>query len=794
MSFEKIGWTVDESSIVRHLIESQNGTVSAAISELIMNLIDKGADKCDIFLSRTDFKVTDNGVGFKDRADVENHFGCFGKKHEDGDAVFGRFRIGRGQIMALSAATWHSHEFKMVADYKHNPECFELETNSSDFVDGCVVSGKFYKELGEYDLLHEIRTLCERIKYLKISIRLNGNTVTEDVDSIKWDYEDDHIFIRYHGGQHGEGVSLYSNGIFVKEISSYVFGLQGDVVTKKPLDLNMSRNEVNANDSTFSHISNVLRREAHKNAKRKNEQLSEGQRRAFISHLLTGELELNEALSICLLKDTRGHVFSIRTLLGRKIPLTIANDNDPLADRIASSKAATVLNYAELAKWGVTTGEDLVNVLSDLAVRCVDQHYLRGVIRSLKQISLLEFNKLTQGLSSSSIILKTRELSPRQRCARNAIQYAGNVMAGRIANVLEKNVFQRKIMIGQSDVAHGWTDGLSYIAIDERNLELLDSGEYGFDQLSLLLLHEYCHDESDLETHGHTPEFYEKFHELSMTMSKKLEVVGHTSSSMKLKYASEIGKNLLEDSAGCGADKFEISTYQVTLAKKNGLSALANDLFKSLSSENRFKLSKKSNIITITERRRHQPGFSIIKELLKIAAKDGFKSSEFDYENAHQMAAMTGEDVTYNLLRDKHLLELADGLSGWAKEKGHCVEAVRAVVLGDDRYGEPMNAMANFLVDDSCSSVSSVELMKSMYDEYRLISKFFDSDISTKDLRILKRGSYGGVNKRDLIESRVSRLGYVSKMVECALKTLKNPDELEVAIENIRSDSFKGTL
>ncbi|MCG3884538.1 hypothetical protein I3271_07535 [Photobacterium leiognathi] len=109
MTTETLSWTIDQENVIKHLIESQNGTPSTAIKELIMNLFDKGSTKADITIT---------SEGFTDRDDIEKHFRLLWKKHEDGDAEFGRFRIGRGQIMALARTDCHSHEFRMLADYK----------------------------------------------------------------------------------------------------------------------------------------------------------------------------------------------------------------------------------------------------------------------------------------------------------------------------------------------------------------------------------------------------------------------------------------------------------------------------------------------------------------------------------------------------------------------------------------------------------------------------------------------------------------------------------------------------
>lgn len=789
---ENIAWTVDESSIIRHLIESQNGTASAAIKELIMNLIDKGSTKCEITLTRTGFKVVDNGIGFKDRADVENHFGCFGKRHEDGDAIFGRFRIGRGQIMALSIATWHSHEFKMTADYKHNPDCFSLEVNMDDYVDGCIVSGEFYNELTQYDLKREIDEISDYSKYLCIDVRLNGEVVNEDVSCLDWDYEDEHIYIRYDKKRVGDGIFLYSNGIFVKEIPSYVFGFGGDVVTKKPLILNMSRNEVSSTDPTFEHISNVLRAESLKSAKESKVSLTDNQRYAFISHLLTGEMTVEDSLKLPLFKDSRGNTFSFYNLLGRKIPLAVCGDNEPLADRVGSSRAATVLKVSEVSKWGVSNADELINLLIRLVYdNCDSCQYLRWLKRKVDELRSVDFERLVAGLSSSMDILKPKDLSPREKCARNAIQYAANIMANRIGCVLESEINKRKIFIGKSDVAHGWTDGLTYIAVNKDALELLDSGEYGYTQLALLLLHEYCHDEADLTSHQHTPEFFDKFHTLSMTMSKQFEVVGHVAASMRMKFAGEVGKNLLPNSAGCVASASDVSTYKISMSKRNGLSVLGQQLLDNVCKNKQLSYNRKSNVIQISAARCDEHKVSVTGELIRIAKADGVDVSSFDFISAKQKAVLSDSKKDYSELHDEYLEYTVKELSVWASQRGHCIDAIKALFDFKGRYSSPVEALGAFLFNDSQSQVLMVERLRTEWDSYWLKTKYIETDIVTSSVRVVDENRWGeDIGKADLVASKKVRLAYVSKLVASALKTLKNDSEMEAAIEGIKSDSF----
>lgn len=151
MNGQFLKFRADEDAMVNHMIHSQNGTVPTAIRELLMNAIDKGARRVDVEISRTHFRVRDTGIGFASEEDVEKHFLTFGTPHQEGDATFGRFRIGRGQIMSLAKAQWHSHQFRMVTDVRNKGNGMELYIEPEQSIEGCEVSGEFYQPIGVRD-------------------------------------------------------------------------------------------------------------------------------------------------------------------------------------------------------------------------------------------------------------------------------------------------------------------------------------------------------------------------------------------------------------------------------------------------------------------------------------------------------------------------------------------------------------------------------------------------------------------------------------------------------------------
>lgn len=529
-----------DKSIVSNLIHSQNGTAATAVRELVMNAIDAGSPNCVIKLGSNNFEVRDTGKGFEGRESVEKFFKRFGEPHKEGDAIFGRFRIGRGQIMAFGKITWHSNEFKMITDVANKGNGFDLVEDKNDIYCGCKITGEFYEEIKTWDLRGVKEDLAKLVKYADQEITYNGFSVSHHGKETLWDFEDDEVKIKWDP-ERIDGIHLYSLGVFVKEVSRYAYGINADIVTKKALKLNMARNEISEHDALWKKICNLLKERSleigRKNANSKN--LDEDTRRSLIYQFLAEGLTVSEISRMALLRDCRGHTVLINNLWGTNRPITIAPEpNHRIAERIASNKAALVLHADELRIWGF---QSVTELLQDIQQRATAENY-NYVARKLCDARVMDFSELAKGINDKMSLLKNSELNKRQVSARSALEYASGVMAGRLNKHSDHDIGKRKIIIGESDVAHGWTDGLSYIAINREMLSLLDSGYYGAVQLSLLLLHEYCHDNSDVGSHEHNFAFYEKFHDLSS--SHRDEILGHTASSLFSRYQSELGKRL----------------------------------------------------------------------------------------------------------------------------------------------------------------------------------------------------------------------------------------------------------
>ncbi len=117
MNKELFEFKIDKN-ILYSIIVKQAGTLQKAFLELVMNSIDAKASEIRIEFNGKTFSFYDNGKGFDSEDEIHKFFGTFGTPHKDGDAVYGKFRMGRGQIMAFSQNQWKSNTFFMDVDIK----------------------------------------------------------------------------------------------------------------------------------------------------------------------------------------------------------------------------------------------------------------------------------------------------------------------------------------------------------------------------------------------------------------------------------------------------------------------------------------------------------------------------------------------------------------------------------------------------------------------------------------------------------------------------------------------------
>ena len=283
-----------DTNIVSDLIHRQNGTISTALRELVMNAFDANSEKVEILLWAEGFDVKDYGDGFESEESIMRNFKRFGTPHSEGDATYGRFRIGRGQVMAFAKTSWHSKTYQMTTDIRSGDAGFTF-TRDEPYYDGCRVLGEYYTPLDSYELQSTIHDLTKLVKYSPRPVFINQVQVNAQ-DGVKWDYEDEKLKITFNPkGQYG--INLYSLGILVKELQMHRYGTAADIVTKHALQLNMARNEINENDPLWQHVHNVLRAELRQRQLSK-QKITEAERHSLIDQFKYGEISFSDISQI----------------------------------------------------------------------------------------------------------------------------------------------------------------------------------------------------------------------------------------------------------------------------------------------------------------------------------------------------------------------------------------------------------------------------------------------------------------------------------------------------------------
>lgn len=257
-------------AIIYSIISKQASGIPKALLELAMNSVDAGATELNIVLTESNFVFSDNGKGFKDIDEVESFFGTFGTPHAEGDAYYGRYRLGRGQIMCYAKTQWFTKDICMNVDLNIDPHAMGQDaplgykiTTAHDFHQGCKIVGDFYKtqKVGCVDkpnldqdsapeyIKEIIPAFIKMIKYLPISVFINGTKVNKDVDSVPFiESNDEAVFAlsqifnpdNVRSGKNAI-VNVYNKGVYAYQIRSTYF--TGDVISKESIDLNMARNQ-----------------------------------------------------------------------------------------------------------------------------------------------------------------------------------------------------------------------------------------------------------------------------------------------------------------------------------------------------------------------------------------------------------------------------------------------------------------------------------------------------------------------------------------------------------------------
>ncbi len=551
------------------IITRQAGTKEKAILEAVQNSIDAGTDRIDIKLNADSFTISDNGKGFKDRNEIEDFFETFGFPHEDGDAKFGRYRMGRGQLFCFGVNEWRSNDFHMVIDLKpQGPAERRDKKNETLGYDlraldvprpGCEIEVRLYDSMLPGDIHRATRGIEDFVKYVDIPVLLNGKTINTPPADRKWSKVTDDGYFHF---AEKSTLTVYNMGVLVREYPSHLYGgIGGVVVSKERLDVNFARNDVIGTCPAWKRIQAVMRQQAGVTRKKKTK-LTDSDIEAMATEILSCELPWDQALDAKVLTDVTGahqplsklihpHVFKNR--------IVAVEMGDRRGDKAMQAGNALVLARTTLGRFGVKTTEELVTVLSDVLARIAPDtnHPLEAASRTqakgrrkavtslddaveaarapgykpenakrhpwdvgnllralptLRHVTDAELSKL---YSNAHEIVPRKDLTKLEQVVQTSLQNAADAIHKELWPYTRdgKRPPARSVLIGRSDTAGGWTDGETYIAVDRKMLDQIKRGPPGWIRLAALILHEYTHGDADTDTHVHDRDFYKTVHD-----------------------------------------------------------------------------------------------------------------------------------------------------------------------------------------------------------------------------------------------------------------------------------------
>ena len=522
-------------NLIYLVIERQAGTVAKSALEAVMNSIDAGATHIDVRVNCTGLVIKDNGKGFKSEEEIDAWFGEFGNPHEvddngySKDARYGTFRSGRGQLFAFGRNTWLTNDWRMEVDVRGKGLDYTMQ-RLPEPVPGCEVRVDFYEPLSAYDQMNTVREITKFCKYVDCTLMVNGQQVNTPPAGQKWDDEDELAWVRLSDSQWG-GVEVYQLGVFVETIPASVYGCSGTVVTKQQIRLNFARNQVIRSCPRWKEVCRMLRAKGEKRIRQKFE-LNESERVSVLQRLLAHDESLGSVACMGILPDVTGRVWSPSQVSNQttatgarrqfelgpdgRLLVSFARRGDSLGDKVMQQRQAMVFDRSLLDELQ-TTPSEFFSTLADLMTRTSD--IATPTFRRLVYKPLEEITKLVN-------LTDYRLVDPRKQTPTETRALAVLTDVCRALNyaVYRRDGYRsarpaRTLRIGESDVADGWTDGSTYVAINRRFLSRTNlNTEAGWQKLLILMAHEYSHDSSSAETHVHGHRFYELFHELAHTL------------------------------------------------------------------------------------------------------------------------------------------------------------------------------------------------------------------------------------------------------------------------------------
>lgn len=301
------------------------------------------------------------------------------------------------------------------------------------------------------------------------------------------------------------------------------FGTGVDVVSKKALDINFARNDIILyNCEIFRQIKKDIE-DYVQNNKLKKSKLTKDEKKYFFNQFLTRGLEYHLIRNVKLFTDVFEKDFSLEDFVKANRVAFSDGKSGKLAELVHENKAALVFNKDYSYLFGDNNFDAFIKNIWDVYDFLTDEYEIEHPAYYLlkKDNELLEGQEIIDDIKNfESIysvkheILEHSQLSRKDSILLKAIRRLNDIFYNDYKRVI--NCKKRKIVFGNSLASDAWTDGVSYIALNFKFIELSEYGTKFFDYILKLIIHEYCHNEFTISVHPHNEEFYKLYHDITI--------------------------------------------------------------------------------------------------------------------------------------------------------------------------------------------------------------------------------------------------------------------------------------
>jgi hypothetical protein len=435
--------------------------------------------------------------------------------------------------MAYGKNIWRSRAFEMRVDIKGTGLDYDLLEHDEDFK-GTRVDVDLYDPILPSDLERTFTEIRSYVAWAQVPVFLNGEQISQQPDGGKWTHEDENAF--YALSPDRQQLSIYNLGVLVGHNYAGRYGMGGTVVSKKQLEVNFARNDVQSTCPVGKEINALIKREATKGVEKKT-RMTDAERDMLVRDFLAGDAVPADALKLRILTDVFGRSWPISKLTQIKEAfgnrLVVAERGDLLIETSQRRGYVFSIDQATLERFGASDATSFKKRLASVArkMTAVDsfftspydqadtrsKHLFNIIAENLEEVEVVDRLDLNEFVSSDHIPIESTEMTADQKVLLSSIKsgYAKMIVVLNSARYEDQRYSQRKICLGRSDSALGWTDGTSTIWIDVDYARLLRRGYAGAAQISMLLLHETLHEGPDTGTHQHDHAFYQAYHDIS---------------------------------------------------------------------------------------------------------------------------------------------------------------------------------------------------------------------------------------------------------------------------------------